>query len=108
MLDTLVILFITYMVARLLVNWVMSTSEYEDVKRELLEEADRRIREVKLEVLQEHNTVLAYDKENNDFLGQAVTIDAVKEVLKQRWPTKIFLLDGTNEVITALPMKELK
>jgi len=106
MLDTLIWCVIVYMAVRLVTNAIMETEAYKESRQELLEHADRMIREVKFEILKEHNTVLAYDKENNDFLGQATSEDAVKALLKERFPKKVFLIDGTNEIVTALPIKE--
>lgn len=106
MLDTLIWLTVIYLAVRIVINAIMESESYKETRQEILEQADRMIRQVSLEVLGEHNTVLAYDKENNDFLGQASTVDAVKVMLKERFPKKIFLIDGTNEVVTALPIKD--
>lgn len=109
MVDAIIWLIIAYFMLRLITTGIMETNAYKEHKQELLEQADRMVREVELEVLKEHNTVLAYDKENNNFLGQAATIEAVKELLKERFPRKIFLIegDGKNEIVTALPVKDL-
>ena len=59
-------------------------------------EADKRIRVVQLEKIPtQGNLILAYDGENNDFLGQGKTEQEVKESIMSRYPEKFFILEDT-------------
>ena len=58
---------------------------------EIRERVDIKIRVVRLE--KHDNLLLAYDDENNNFLGQGLTEDEVKERLVTRFPDKIFILN---------------
>jgi hypothetical protein len=72
---------------------VLERMEHDEKMERFREQADRTIRIVKLEQLKEHNTILAYDAENNQFLGQADSVPDVKNVIMERFPTKVFLLN---------------
>lgn len=74
-------------------------NQNEKVER-LKEIADERIRVVQLEPVPDKGLILAYDGENNQFLGQGTSIDEVKTRIMERFPQKIFLLD--NKVFTGL------
>ena len=57
-------------------------------------EADKRIRIVQLEKIPtQGNLILAYDGENNDFLGQGMTVQEVKDSIMARYPEKFFILE---------------
>jgi hypothetical protein len=63
--------------------------------------ADRTVRVVKLEPLPNQKTMLAYDAENDSFLGQGDSDEEIKERIMQRFPDKIFVLN--DKVFTARP-----
>jgi hypothetical protein len=92
--DILGILFWAFMIwtAWSLLKRAQQRSELED---HVLQEVDRRIRVVKLEQVPDHKTILAFDQENHDFLGQGADESEVKKCIMERFPEKIFLLDGT-------------
>ena len=56
-------------------------------------EADKRIRIVHLEKVPEQHLILAYDAENNQFLGQGSSVTEIKENIMSRFPMNIFILD---------------
>lgn len=92
MLDTLVWLAIIYFGLRIAVNLIKASAVSERMA-EIREELDEKIRVVKLEKLAAHQTILAYDEENNQFLGQASTEDELKKRLMERFPKHIFLMN---------------
>lgn len=57
------------------------------------EKLDEQIRVVALEKLEEQNVILAYDAENNRFLGQGSTEEELEHRIKQRFPRNIFLMN---------------
>lgn len=59
-----------------------------DTVRKKLEEI---VREVKVE--KHHDIIYWFDKENDKFLAQGETISEIQEVLKQRFPKHIFILE---------------
>jgi hypothetical protein len=84
MLDLLIYLGVAYFVIRSVTILLFRSMENNETKQRMMEHADRMIRIVQLEPLPEHGTILAYDKENNQFLGQGAS---------ERFPEKIFLLN---------------
>ena len=90
--------FMLYIVAfyvgiKMLFTFVSESSRLEKMHQEFMEQADRMIRIVQLEPLPDQGTILAYDKENNQFLGQGKDEDDVKNNIMQRFPEKVFLLN---------------
>lgn len=92
----LVALYFVFLAVRLIVARMEHQVAFDKVRAE----ADRRIRIVDLESLPEHNSYLAYDKENNQFLGQGTTIEELKSTIMARFPDKIFILH--DKVFSAL------
>jgi len=86
-----------------LVNAHSEVKERIDLVRE---EADRRIRVVKLETVPDKGLILAYDGENNDFLGQGLTEQEIKQRIIERFPEKIFLLN--DKVFSALKLEGIQ
>ena len=80
-------------------------SEFRDNARlrdDLRDKLDRTIRVIELEKLPAHGgLILAYDAENNQFLGQGMTITELKQAVMSRFPERIFLLD--KEAFSARP-----
>ena len=70
------------------VKTVSATKELEDSIRNKL---DSIIHEVKVE--QHKDTMYWFDKEDDKFIAQGQTLDEIKEVLRQRFPKHIFVLD---------------
>ena len=68
--------------------------KYEAVKKYL----DRIIHRVEVEVV--NGVTYWFDRDNNAFLGQGLTVEDIIEVIKQRFPDHVFLLP-TEEVVTA-------
>ena len=62
--------------------------------REIIrEKLDEQIRMVVIEKLEEQNLILAYDAENNNFLGQGSSEEELEIMIKQRFPRNIFLMN---------------
>ena len=78
-----------YMVIRI----YKSMREHEQFIDHIKEELDERIRVVVMEPLSEHNTILAYDAENNQFLGQGSDKTSMIRNILSRFPNKIFLVE---------------
>lgn len=100
-------LFFLMVFGSLLLRWLLRDSVSKinmSDERLLREEVDRRVRMVHLEHVKDQGLMLAYDKENNEFLGQGRTIDEVKQMIMDRWPRKIFYLD--NDMFTAMDLGE--
>ena len=85
-----------FKIARILANSMAKEREQEvnRVKAYL----DRIIHRVEVEVV--NGVTYWFDKDNNAFLGQGQTVDEIIAVIRQRFPTHIFLLP-TEEVVTA-------
>jgi hypothetical protein len=67
----------------------------------VMQELDQRVRIVDLENIPGQNCILAYDKENQEFLGQGADIEHVKQVIMQRFPSKVFVLG--DKVFSGIP-----
>lgn len=93
----LVALYVLFLVVKV----TLARMETQNAMDQLRAEADRRIRVVDLQTVPEHNALLAYDKENNQFLGQGATVDDVKAAIIARFPDKIFILQ--DKVFSAIP-----
>lgn len=93
----IVAIYFLVLAVRLVISRMEQTEAFERFK----EEADRRIRVVDLQNIPEHNAILAYDKENNQFLGQGTTIDDVKVSIMTRFPNKVFILG--DKLFSAIP-----
>ena len=93
MLELLIYFTLAYLIVRFAIKSFFSAMEHEQVKMQLMEHADRMIRIVQLEPMPEHGTILAYDKENNEFLGQGASEVEIKENIMKRFPEKVFLLN---------------
>ena len=78
---------------KIVIGYLVDSAESEIAQRKLLEQADQLIRIVKLEPLPEQGTILAYDGENNQFLGQGHNESEVKDNIMKRFPEKIFVLN---------------
>jgi hypothetical protein len=87
--------------AVLVLRFIVARSEATEKLNTFREEADKRIRVVQLESLSD-NTILAYDGENRQFLGQGTSVEEVKARIMERFPEKIFLLD--NKVFSRLKL----
>jgi hypothetical protein len=95
-----------YFAFRFMFQFITSSAEHEEFKRNLLNKADAMIRIVKLEPLPDQGTILAYDGENNQFLGQGKDENELKNNIMQRFPEKVFLLD--DKPFTANKKVEVK
>ncbi len=70
--------------------------------REIIrEKLDEKIRVVRLETLSEYNTILAFDAEDNRFLGQGISEQEIETAIKARFPNNIFILD--KRIFSAIP-----
>ena len=80
----------------LALRFIAERAEFKNNIELIKVEADKRIREVQLEKIPtQGNLILAYDGENNDFLGQGKTEQEVKESIMSRYPEKFFILEDT-------------
>jgi hypothetical protein len=78
----------------LALKFIAERAEFKDNIERIKVEADKRIRVVQLEkIATQGNLILAYDGENNDFLGQGATVQEVKESIMSRYPEKFFILE---------------
>ena len=93
MLDFVIYCFVAYFVIRTVSTALVKAAENDELKNRFMEQADRMIRIVQLETLPEHGTILAYDKENNQFLGQGSDEAELKANIMKRFPEKVFLLN---------------
>jgi hypothetical protein len=91
-----VAIYLLVLVVRIMILRMEAQENFDKLKAE----ADRRIRIVDLQPLPEHNSLLAYDKENSQFLGQGITEEDVKLSIITRFPDKIFILH--DKVFSAL------
>jgi hypothetical protein len=92
-----------WMVLKMIASQAVTAQERERIKEQVAE----RIRVVELEKIEESgNVLLAYDQENNRFLGQATDVEGIKQTLMSRFPDQIFILNG--EPFSALPALEKK
>ena len=98
-------LFLFMIMGSLVLRWLLRDKRAEaDYDRRLRKAVDEHVRMVHLEHVKDQGLMLAYDKENNEFLGQGQTLDEVKQMIMRRWPRKIFYLD--NDMFTALDLGE--
>lgn len=80
-----------WMVLKMIATHAINAQQREMIKEQVAE----RIRVVELEKIEESgNVLLAYDQENNRFLGQASDIEGIKTALMSRFPNQIFILNG--------------
>jgi len=78
----------------LALRFIVERAEFKNKIELVKDEADKRIRIVELEkIATQGNLILAYDSENNDFLGQGATVQEVKESIMSRYPEKFFILE---------------
>lgn len=103
--DAVIVLFIATWLLRLILRGIVEKHDADEYRDKLREVVDKAVREVKLESLSEHGLMLAYDKENNDFLGQGKTLDEVKNMIMERYPKKIFLMDD-GVMFTAIKLDD--
>jgi hypothetical protein len=82
------IVWAVWMVIKTVLITIGSKIEREEIKEKIAE----RIRVVRLEELDDHNTILAYDAENNQFLGQGQTDEEIKKNIVDRFPERVFIL----------------
>jgi hypothetical protein len=82
---------LTVYVGARIILWLLFSSSQRELENAMREAADEKIRVVRLEKYNE--LLLAYDEENNLFLGQGLTETEVKQRLVTRFPDKIFLLN---------------
>lgn len=105
LLTTVVWFFVFFLGFKIMLAYFKDTAEAEIAQRRLLEHADTMIRIVKLEPLPEQDTILAYDLEDNQFLGQGSDEDEVKQSIMKRFPEKLFVLNNkpfsANKLIEA-------
>ena len=93
LLSTLIWFVVFLMLGRTVLTWIIESKEAENARMTLLHHADMMIRIVKLESVPEQNIILAYDLENNQYLGQGRDEDEVKSSIMTRFPEKVFVLN---------------
>ena len=87
---TILVILAIYNVVGFLLRYTVWKQTVEETKAELAE----KIRVVQLEKLPAHaDLILAYDAENNNFLGQGFNEDEIKERIMNRYPNHIFILN---------------
>lgn len=92
------VIWAVWMVLKMIATRAITAQQHEQLKEQIAE----RIRVVELEKVEEQgNVLLAYDKEDNRFLGQAADVEGIKTALMSRFPNQIFILNG--EPFSALP-----
>jgi len=86
----------------ILIEILSTWTEQKRNKEQLVEKLDRTIRVIELESLPDQKgLILAYDAENNQFLGQGFTVEEIKQNVMARFPERIFLLN--DKAFSALP-----
>lgn len=96
-----VLLWVGFQIIVLMVRAKDISNHVADMRTALAE----KIRVIKLETYNE-SVILAYDSENNDFLGQGNSIDELKKCIIERFPTKIFILN--DKVFSATKIEALE
>jgi hypothetical protein len=89
--DQIINLVGTLYIAYLVLSWLVRRHIQKEAVEDLKAHLDEKIRVVRLEKYED--CLLAYDEENNHFLGQGISEHEIKERLMSRFPDKIFLLD---------------
>jgi hypothetical protein len=85
------IFFAVWIVLKMIAGHVTQRVELENLKQRIGE----KIRVVRLEEPSElGDLILAYDQENDQYLGQGTNYDEVKQRIIDRFPDRIFLLNG--------------
>jgi F0F1-type ATP synthase alpha subunit len=85
------IFFAVWIMIKIILSHVGNRVQHEELKQLLAE----KIRIVRLEKHEQLSDLLyAYDEENNQFLGQGATQEEIKQRITDRFPDRIFLLEG--------------
>ena len=84
-----------------ILGWTLRTYVNNKERQVIRAELDEKIRVVRLETLPEYNTILAYDAENNRFLGQGSSEQEIETAIKERFPKNIFILN--KRMFSAIP-----
>lgn len=93
LLSTFIWFLVFFMLGRTVLTWMIESKEADNARMKLMQHADMMIRIVKLEPVPEQNIILAYDLENNQYLGQGRDEDEVKSSIMTRFPEKVFVLN---------------
>jgi hypothetical protein len=103
--DTFIISFFVMLLLYKAVGALIHMYVVKETVAEMREKVDEIIRVVRVEkIADQQNLLLAYDGENNQFLGQGYSKEEIKSVLTQRFPRKIFLMD--EKAFSAMDLKE--
>lgn len=62
------------------------------VNESIRERLNEIVHDIKVE--KHHETIYWFDKDNDKFIAQGKTVDEIREVLKQRFPKHIFVVEG--------------
>lgn len=101
-LNTLIWILLFYNI----LGWALRYYVAKKERAEIREQLDEKIRVVALEKLDDHGIILAFDAENNRFLGQAADEVELETVIKQRFPRNIFIMN--EKIFTAVKELEVK
>lgn len=91
--ETLLTTLLWFLVFWNILGWSLRYYVNKKDREIIREKLDEQIRVIALEKLEEQNVILAYDAENNRFLGQGATEDELEQLIKQRFPRNIFLMN---------------
>ena len=91
--ETLLNTLLWFLIFYNIIGWGLRYHVRNKERDEIRAELDEKIRVVRLENLPEYNTILAYDAENNRFLGQAADEQELENIIKERFPKNIFVLN---------------
>ena len=91
--DTLLTTLLWFLVFWNILGWGLRYYVNKKDREVIREKLDEQIRVIAIEKLEEQNMILAYDAENNKFLGQGTTEDELESIIKQRFPHNIFLMN---------------
>lgn len=92
--DNLLILFLVILLIYQLAKFFFSYITLKQTLAQAREEISEKIRVVQLEKLPTHaNLILAFDAENNNFLGQGFSEEEIKERIMSRYPRHIFIMN---------------
>jgi hypothetical protein len=92
--ETLINVFLVIFAIYSIANWLVHYANHKQAMETARETIAEHIRVIKLEKVSSHDDLLlAFDAENNNFLGQGFTEDEIKECIMSRYPRHIFIMN---------------
>lgn len=104
--ETILNILVWFLILYNILGWGLRYYVAKKERAEIREQLDEKIRVVQLEKLDSHDMILAYDSENNQFLGQARDEADLEQIIKERFPKNIFIMN--QRIFTAIKELELQ